>query len=134
MHKFIRKNIFCYSQNAIGPYLYSVEFTLTKFGKDPTYASLFQEALDFVIEQTSQVLASPANCERSPELVNDFFGMTLRYLRYNDFIFFNSSQLENLTMILVHGAGVNSQLVAESHVRILKELLKVLNKDLVNID
>lgn len=90
VQKFIRKNMLCYSQNAIGPFLYSVEFTLTKFGKDDAHANLFQEALDFVVEHSSQVLASPGNCERSPELMNDFFGMTLRYLRYNETLFFNS--------------------------------------------
>ena len=51
------------------------------------------EALNFIVSHTIQVLATRENCQRSSDLVNDFFGLATRYLRYNKNVFFQCTQL-----------------------------------------
>jgi len=61
------------------------------FGKVEEHSALFLEALNFICSHTVQILASKENCQRSRDLVNDFFGLSTRYLRYNKKIFFSCS-------------------------------------------
>ena len=77
-----------------------------------------------------QVLASRENCQRSPDLVNDFFGLSTRYLRYKRVMFFSCSQLESFVTILLNAVGLESIQAANEHGRFTKELLKVLVEEL----
>ena len=58
----IRKALTGYQENSIGSFIYTVEFSLTQFGKDSQHQALFQEALDFICSHTILVLANRANC------------------------------------------------------------------------
>lgn len=77
-----------------------------------------------------QVLASRQNCQRSPDLVNDFFGLSTRYLRYNRPIFFSCTQLESFVAIVLNAVGLESSEAASEYGRFIKELLKVLEGEL----
>lgn len=51
-----------YQKNSIGSFIYTVEFSLTQFGKCQEHQALFQQALDFICSHTVQVLATRENC------------------------------------------------------------------------
>ena len=128
----IRKALAGYQLNSIGSFIYTVEFSLTQFSKAEEHTGLFLEALDFICSHTVQVLASKENCQRSRDLVNDFFGLSTRYLRYNKNVFFSCSQLESFVQILLNSVGLESRDAAEVHSRFIKELLKIIQQDLFN--
>jgi transportin-3 len=88
---FIQTAMQGYQINPIGSYVYAVEFCFTEFGHQPQNAELFVEAFDFIIKTTAQALNSRSDLEQQPDLVNDFFGMAMRYVRYNKAIFFRST-------------------------------------------
>lgn len=48
----IRKALTGYQENTIGSFIYTVEFSLTQFGKDVAHQPLFQEAIDFICSHT----------------------------------------------------------------------------------
>lgn len=121
----IRKALTGYQQNSIGSFIYTVEFSLKQFSQSE-HQALFLEALNFICSHTIQVLASAENCRRSPDLVNDFFGLSTRYLRYNKEVFFSCSQFESFVTILLFAVGIESSEAATVHSRFIKELLKVL--------
>ena len=76
------------------------------------------------------MLASRENCQRSPDLVNDFFGLSTRYLKYKRVMFFQCSQLESFVTILLNAVGLESYESANEHSRFIRELLKVLEMEL----
>lgn len=76
------------------------------------------------------MLATRENCQRSPDLVNDFFGLSIRYLRYNRNIFFSCSQLESFVTIVLNSVGLESHEAAKEYSRFIRELLKDLEKEL----
>lgn len=71
----------CYQKNAIGSFVYSVEFCFLDFQRDSKYHPLFREAFEFICKHTSTVFTTRQDCEYNPDLVNDFFGLSLRYIR-----------------------------------------------------
>ena len=89
----LKKALWGFEKNPIGTFIYSVEFTLTEFGGNPQHEFVFVQAFDFICMNSGQVLATAENCKRSPHLVNDFFGLSKRILRYNEDVFFKSTQL-----------------------------------------
>ena len=62
--------------------------------------------------------------------MNDFFGLSTRYLRYNKAIFFNCSQLQSFVQILQNSVGIEDEEAANVLFRFIKELLKSLQEDL----
>ena len=78
------------------------------------------------------MLATKENCQRSRDLVNDFFGLSTRYLRYNKTVFFSSSQLQSFVEILLNSVGIEDAEAAEVINRFIKELLKILQEDLLS--
>lgn len=52
---------------------------------------MFIEALDFIIKTSSDLLATVDDCQQYPDLLNDIFGMSMRYVRYNKSLFFAST-------------------------------------------
>ena len=76
------------------------------------------------------MLASRENCQRSPDLVNDFFGLSTRYLRYNRTIFFSCSQLQSFVTIVLNAVGLESNDAANEYSRFIRELLRVLENEL----
>ena len=76
------------------------------------------------------MLATKKNCERNPELVNDFFGLSLRYIRYNKVIFYSCSTLEILMKQLnMNAIGIENYDAAKVHTNFLIEMTRGLNKD-----
>ena len=131
LETFIKKAMEGYEKNSIGSFVYTVEFCLTEYGQKPEYAELFQKAFEFICQQTSQVLATKNNCARNFELVNDFFGLSLRYIRYNKVIFYSSSTLEILMKELTMNAlGVDNYEAAKVHSSFIIEMTRGLKQDL----
>ena len=50
---FVRKVMFCYQKNAIGSFVYCVEFCFLEFFRNEQYHGLFKEAFEFVCKQTN---------------------------------------------------------------------------------
>lgn len=122
----IHKALEGYRINSIGSFIYTVEFSLTQFSNCEEHKTLFLEALDFIVSHTVTILASKENCMRSSDLVNDYFGLSTRYLRYNKQLFFSCGQLESFVSILLNSVAMEGLDAAEVHCRFIKELLKVL--------
>lgn len=55
--------------------------------------------------------------------MNDFFGIAIRYLRYNEKLFFRSSQLPLFGKFLIECIGLERQRAAKSHAEVFTELL-----------
>jgi hypothetical protein len=51
----------------------------------------------------------------APDLVYDFFGMGLRFIRYNKDILFRSTQIETLLAIWLKGIGIEHKDASETH-------------------
>lgn len=94
LHPFLKQTMIGYQQNQIGSYVYAVEFCFTEFGHQPQHADLFVEAFDFIVKITYEKMTTKEYCEQNPDLVNDFFGMAMRYIRYSKSLFFKSNELE----------------------------------------
>ena len=56
-------------------------------------------------------------------MVNDFFGLSTRYLRYNRSIFFKCTQLESFVTIVLNAVALDTLDAANEYSRFLKELL-----------
>ena len=56
--EFIRHVMVCYQKNAIGSFVYSVEFCFLDFQRDPKYHPLFREAFEFICKHTNTVFAT----------------------------------------------------------------------------
>ena len=82
-----------YQKNQLGSFVYAVEFSFSEFGHQPQNADIFVEAFDFVVKVTNECLPTREKCEQNPDLINDFFGMSMRYVRYNKALFYSSNQL-----------------------------------------
>jgi len=88
-----------------------------------------------VINHTNTFFHSSLQMEENPDLVADFFGMCARFLRYNNQVFYASSQLENLVKLLFSGIKVNSSSnAAKHHSAFFTELLKNLRQQLQEVD
>lgn len=94
LQPFLQAMMLGYQKNQHGTFVYAVEFCFTEYGHQPQNAEIFIEAFDFVVKITDQYLNSRELCEQNPDLINDFFGMAMRYVRYDKAIFFKSTQLE----------------------------------------
>ena len=90
LHPFLRKAMLGYKQNPLGTFVYAVEFCFAEFCHQPQHNDMFIEALDYIIKTSSEVLVSKDVCEQNPDLINDIFGMAMRYVRYNKTLFFSS--------------------------------------------
>jgi len=73
--------------------VYAVEFCFSEFGHQPQNEEIFIEAFYFVVKITNECLITREKCEQNPDLVNDFFGMSMRYVRYNKKLFYSSNLL-----------------------------------------
>ena len=104
LEAFLKKAMEGYQLNSIGSFVYTVEFCMTQYGRDQNFHALFKEVFEYICKTTEQILATHQNCERNPDLVNDFFGLCCRYLRHNKQIFYQSSTLE----ILMKGITMNA--------------------------
>ena len=65
-------------------------------------------------------------------MINDFFGLSKRILRYNEDVFFKSSQLSCFAKVLINASGVDHKRAAKETTSCLKELLTGLEADLAN--
>lgn len=91
------------------------------------------EALDFIIKSSSDFLVSRDVCEQNPDLINDIFGMAMRYVRYNKALFFSSQHLELFVQFMLTCIGLDQFRAAKAHSEFLQELLRCLYDDLHEI-
>lgn len=117
----------------MGSFVYAVEFCFTEFGHQPQHRDMFIEALDFIIKTSSDLLATVDDCQQYPDLLNDIYGMSMRYVRYNKSLFFASSQLEQFVQFMMRCIGLESYRAVKGHTEFLIEFLRSLDDDLAEV-
>jgi transportin-3 len=60
-------------------------------------------------------MVTKEQCEQNPDLVNDFFGMAMRYIRYNKSLFFKSNALEIFVNFMMRCIGLERYRAAKAH-------------------
>jgi len=130
---FMKKTMSAYQQNAIGSFVYSVEFCFTSYNHKAEYHGLFREAFDFVCRHTfNSVLPTRQDCEYNPDLVNDFFGLSLRYIRKNEELFYKSAELETFVQLLLRCACLESFNAVKTHSTFIVEISKNLKHQVMD--
>ena len=137
LNVFLKKAMEGYQKNAIGSFVYTVEFSMSQYGHEPEFSALFKEAFEYICSTTEQILATQKNCERNPELVNDFFGLCKRYIRHNRVIFYQSTTLEILMKgITMNAIGVEQVEAVQTHsqffIDLIKDVVRVFDQGYVN--
>jgi transportin-3 len=115
-----------YETNPISGFLYSVEFCIPEYSKYRESEHIFQEALQFMTQQTSTFLPTLASMENHPDLVYDFFGLCIRFLEEMEDVLYRSNSLEALLRLWMRGIGIEHREAVKTHSEFINRLIKSL--------
>lgn len=119
-----------YKKKPVSTYLYSVENALTLFYADPKYREWLRTMFNGMIEQTYLHLQNADVNKIDPDLLDDFFGLITRYLRYMPDVVLQSPTLETQLKFGIKIIGVKTTNAAKSLYQFLEMLFKVAGANL----
>jgi hypothetical protein len=77
------------------------------------------------------VFKTRQDCEYNPDLVNDFFGLSLRYIKKAPGLFYQCNELETFVQLLLRCACIENLNAAKTHSNFIKEISKSIKEDLM---
>ena len=100
---FARQVVLGYQTYFLSTYLYCAEFSVTVFGGNKDALGILSEMFNLMGRHTFEML-SKGGYTNNPDIVGDFFGMCMRYVKYAPRLIFESTILPNLlefSMLLI---------------------------------
>lgn len=98
---------------------------MTLFYDDPQYADWLRDAFNLMIEKTYQHLKFAEADTIDPDILDDFFGLITRYLRYLPEVVLTSATLEIQLKFGIKIIGVKTVNAAKSLYQFFEMLFKV---------
>lgn len=114
-----------YQKKPVSTYLYSVEVALTIFYRTPEYQSWLENIFNMMNQQTCIYLKDKNIHKIDPDLLDDFFGLIVRYLRYMPEVVLNCPTLK---LMLEQGTaliGIQTVHAAKALYQFFEEVFKV---------
>ena len=113
-----------YDKNPVSTYLYTVENALTLFCKDTNYTKWLNDMFTLMVERTYKHLQDVDLKKVDHDLIDDFFGLITRYLRYLPGVVANSKSLEIQMKFGVSMIGIHSVSAEKSLYQFFEELFQ----------
>jgi len=85
--------------------------------------------LDIVVDQTAKFLKKFGDFQDNPDIVEDFFGMTTKYMKFAPKVFFRSTQLMTTINLAFTGILLENMHAQETQRNFMMLLLKTLKAD-----
>eukprot|EP00825_Cyclidium_porcatum_P051885 TRINITY_DN9680_c0_g1_i6.p1 TRINITY_DN9680_c0_g1~~TRINITY_DN9680_c0_g1_i6.p1 ORF type:complete len:333 (-),score=42.91 TRINITY_DN9680_c0_g1_i6:118-1116(-) len=103
-----------YSQKQISTYLYAIEVTITVFYKNPEQEQIIQNSFNSLCTTTFQNFQSIQQFEEYPDIIEDFFGMQQRIIKFSRKLFLQSHLLQQIFLFALEGIGIQHTQAAKS--------------------
>ena len=98
----------------LNSYLYASEVVVTVYGENEERLADLQLMFDKMCEHTFTLITSQEDFQVHPDIAADFFGMSMRYMRYCSKVIFGSSQIEGLIQFAIVGIGIEHREAAKA--------------------
>lgn len=102
---FARQVIEGYKTHSFSTYLYCGEFTVSVYGPMPEFEGILREMFNLLGTHTFDIL-SKGGYTNYPNIIEDFFGMCLRYMKYAPKLVFESEIISSLLQFSIVVIGI----------------------------
>lgn len=106
LESYLTQVVKLYKERQIPTYLYAVEVTITVFYKYPDNELLIQNSFNELCQTTFLNFKTIQEYENLPDIIDDFFGMHYRIIKFNQKIFFQSQLLQHIFEFALEGIGI----------------------------
>eukprot|EP00826_Nyctotherus_ovalis_P036770 TRINITY_DN3288_c0_g5_i3.p1 TRINITY_DN3288_c0_g5~~TRINITY_DN3288_c0_g5_i3.p1 ORF type:complete len:337 (-),score=98.50 TRINITY_DN3288_c0_g5_i3:281-1291(-) len=118
--EFARQIVEGYKTYSISTYLYCGEFTVSIFSRNENAMNILGEVFNLLGSHTFEIL-SKGSYTNSPEIIEDFFGMCVRYTKYTPKLVFESKILSQLLQFSIMVIGIEHYEAAKALYMFLEE-------------
>ena len=102
-----------FKQKSYGSLVYMIEVMCTVFYKFPQCQPLLQEVFNGIVQITVTKLDNIEKMQDNPFLVDDFFGMITRYIKYKPAVILTCPQVKHLLQLALNGIPIKHIKAAE---------------------